>query len=95
MAIERPAKKTQREKPTCGIGQLILLPLDPILESLGLATRLLDARLHRLGRHIVGLRIHGGGFEREQAKKGSRAAGEGDSLCNGLLADSLVGGELN
>lgn len=44
---------------TSGVGKLVLLPLDSVLERLGLSTRLLDPRLHGLGGHIVGaLRIH-------------------------------------
>jgi hypothetical protein len=48
---------------------------------------LLDARLHRLGRHIVGLRIHGGGFERERANK--RAV---EQQAKAILSARIVGG---
>jgi hypothetical protein len=41
------------------VGQFILLPLNSVLQVLGFASRLLNARLHRLGRHITGPRIHG------------------------------------
>jgi len=44
---------------TGGVCELILLPLDPVLQRLSLATRLLNARLHRLGRYIIrSLRVH-------------------------------------
>lgn len=33
--------------------ELILLPLDSVLQRLGLAARLLDARLHGLRRHVI------------------------------------------
>ena len=47
---------------TCGVGQLVLLPLDPVLQCLCLSTLLLDARLHRLRRHIAGADLtHGSG----------------------------------
>ena len=35
------------------VRELLLLPLDPVLERLSLATCLLDACLHRLGRHVA------------------------------------------
>lgn len=38
---------------TGGVCELILLPLDPVLQGLSLATRLLDASLHCLWRHII------------------------------------------
>ena len=38
---------------TRAIGQIILLALYPVLQVLGFATSLLDARLHRLWRHVV------------------------------------------
>lgn len=48
-------KRLMREgaKLTSSIGQFILLALDPVLQGLGLAPGLLNARLHRLWRHIV------------------------------------------
>lgn len=42
------------ETRTGGVGELILLSLDPVLESLCFATRLLNARLHCLRRHLAG-----------------------------------------
>lgn len=61
---------------TSGVGQFILLSLDPILQVLSLASRLLDARLHGLGRHIVRpLRVHGAGgcvSGREKTKEAAR-----------------------
>jgi len=41
------------ERLTCCIGELLLFPLDPVLERLSLATRLLDAGLHRLRRNVA------------------------------------------
>ena len=46
--------------PTCGIGELILLPLDLVLQRLSLAPRLLDASLHGLRRDLArpAVRVH-------------------------------------
>lgn len=35
------------------VGKLLLLPLDPVLQRLCFPTCLLDASLHRLGRHVA------------------------------------------
>lgn len=40
-------------KRTGSVCELILLPLDSVLQRLGLAARLLDARLHGLRRHVI------------------------------------------
>lgn len=58
-----------------GVGQLVLFPLDPVLQRLSLAPRLLNARLHSLRRHISRpLRVHGGRFQR--VEEGGEEAGE-------------------
>lgn len=63
---------------TSGIGQFILLSLDAILEVLGFTARLLDARLHSLGRDIVlALRIHGDGPRGCGGLGWERASGRG------------------
>ena len=50
------------ERLTRRVGELVLLPLDPVLQRLGLAARLLNACLHRLRRHFArpALRVHRG-----------------------------------
>lgn len=60
---------------TRGIGELVLLPLDTVLQAFCFAARLLDARLHCLGRDVVrSLRVH---RWRRLAAKGGRGERRG------------------
>lgn len=45
--------KSGRGQLTRSVCKLLLFPLDPVLERLSLATCLLDASLHRFGRHVA------------------------------------------
>lgn len=43
----RREEAAAKAEHTCGVGELIFLPLDPVLQRFSLATRLLNAGLHR------------------------------------------------
>jgi hypothetical protein len=63
----RATTAEQQDKHTCGVGELILLALYPILEGLGVATGYLNALLNRICsnvRHLAG-RLFAGAVVKE------------------------------